>query len=93
MTRAQGIPAGLAVGGVDVSKMRLEAGDSVIMISDGVASLEEDGWVKEALAAYDGNDPKSLAAALMDASGKREGATDDRTAAFVDRKMAQNLPA
>ncbi len=80
------LPAGLAVGGVDVSKMRLEAGDSVIMISDGVASLEEDGWVKEALAAYDGNDPKSLAAALMDASGKREGATDDRTAVVLTVK-------
>ena len=90
MTRVTGssLPAGLAAGegGPDVSKMRLEAGDSVVLISDGVASAEEDGWVKEALAAYDGSDPKSLAAALMEGSAKRQGATDDRTAVVLTVK-------
>ncbi|MGM9608469.1 MAG: SpoIIE family protein phosphatase [Oscillospiraceae bacterium] len=90
VTRVTGsaLPAGLAAaeGGPDVSKMRLEAGDSVVLISDGVASAEEDGWVKEALAAYDGSDPKALAAALMEGSAKRQGATDDRTAVVLTVK-------
>ncbi|MCD7927406.1 MAG: SpoIIE family protein phosphatase, partial [Oscillospiraceae bacterium] len=78
------LPAGLSTGegsGPDVSRLRLEAGDSVLMISDGVAAPEEDGWVKTALAAYDGTDPKTLAAGLMDHSA--HGPTDDRTAVVL----------
>lgn len=91
VTRITGtaLPAGLAVGdstGADVSKLRLEAGDSVVLISDGVANADEDGWVKEALAQYDGADPKSLAAALMEGSAQRQGATDDRTAVVLTVK-------
>lgn len=90
VTRVSGsaLPAGLAAGegAVDVSKMRLEAGDSVVMISDGVADEREDGWVKQALAEYDGSDPKALAALLMEGSSSREGATDDRTAVVLTVK-------
>ena len=91
VTRVTGtaLPAGLTVGdstGADVSKLRLEPGDSVVLISDGVASPEEDGWVKEALAQYDGTDPKSLATALMEGSSQRQGATDDRTAVVLTIK-------
>ncbi len=91
VTRVTGtaLPAGLTTGdstGADVSKLRLEPGDSVVLISDGVASSEEDGWVKTALAEYDGTDPKSLAAALMDGSAQRQGATDDRTAVVLTVK-------
>lgn len=90
VTRVAGsaLPAGLTVGdsGADVSKMRLEPGDSVVLISDGVASGEEDGWVKEALAQYDGTDPKSLASALMEGSAQQQGATDDRTAVVLTVK-------
>lgn len=91
VTRVTGtaLPAGLAAGdstGADVSKLRLEPGDSVVLISDGVASSEEDGWVKTALAEYDGADPKSLATALMDGSAQRQGATDDRTAVVLTVK-------
>ena len=89
VTRVTGnaLPAGLLAGdstGADVSKLRLEPGDSVVLISDGVASIEEDGWVKTALAEYEGKDPKSLAAVLMDGSG--QGATDDRTAVVLTVK-------
>ena len=88
VTRVTGaaLPAGLAGGsdlGPDVSKLRLEAGDSVVLVSDGVTSGDDDSWLKEALAAYDGSDPKSLAAALMEHSSRREGATDDRTAVVL----------
>ena len=91
VTRVTGaaLPAGLAGGsdlGPDVSKLRLEAGDSVVLVSDGVTSGGDDGWLKEALAAFDGSDPKALAAALMEGSAKREGATDDRTAVVLTIK-------
>ena len=91
VTRVTGtaLPAGLAAAdstGADVSKLRLEPGDSVVLISDGVASPEEDGWVKTALAEYDGADPKGLASALMEGSAQRQGATDDRTAVVLTIK-------
>lgn len=81
------LPAGLhGDSKPDVSKMRLEAGDSVVMISDGVACTQEDAWVKEALAVYDGKDPKSLAGDLIEKSGEHEGVTDDRTAVVLTVK-------
>ena len=72
--------------GADVSRLRLEPGDSVVLVSDGVADAEEDSWVKNALAQYDGADPKSLAAALIEGSTQRQGATDDRTAVVLTVK-------
>ena len=91
VTRVTGaaLPAGLMVGegmGADVSRLRLEPGDSVVLVSDGVADAEEDGWVKTALAEYDGSDPKSLAVVLMEGSAQRQGATDDRTAVVLTVK-------
>lgn len=90
VTRVNGcaLPAGLTVGesGPDVSKMRLEAGDSVVLVSDGIADAREDGWIKSVLAEYDGNDPKTLAALLMEGSNQREGATDDRTVVVLTVK-------
>ena len=64
----------------------VQPGDSVVMISDGVASAEEDGWVKTALAEYDGTDPKALAARLMEESANCEGAPDDRTTVVLTVK-------
>lgn len=90
VTRVTGsaLPAGLGTGdgGPDVSRLRLEPGDSVVLVSDGVTNGGEDGWVKEALAAYDGSDPKSLAASLMEGSANCQGATDDRTAVVLTVK-------
>lgn len=82
------MPAGLNGNdaGADVCKMRLEAGDSVVMISDGVASAQDDGWVKSALAVYGGKDPKSLAAELIEKGTEYEGSTDDRTAVVLTIK-------
>jgi stage II sporulation protein E len=82
------LPAGLGAGegGADVSKLRLEAGDTVVLVSDGVTGGDEDGWLQQALAAYDGSDPKALAQALMEGSAQRQGATDDRTAVVLTIK-------
>lgn len=95
VTRVTGsaLPAGLGVGdnGPDVSKMRLEVGDSVVLISDGVASAQNDGWVKEKLASYDGSDPKELAAQLIEGGIDQEGATDDCTAVVLTVKERSEL--
>lgn len=82
------LPAGLNAGGAgpDVSKMRLEVGDSVVMVSDGVVSPEQDGWLKQMLAVYDGADPKSLAADLIRIGTEHEGDADDRTAVVLTIK-------
>jgi stage II sporulation protein E len=79
------LPAGLGAGegGPDVSKLRLEAGDTVVLVSDGVTGGEEDGWLQQALAAYDGSDPQALAHTLLEGSAQRQGATDDRTAVVL----------
>ena len=91
VTRVTGsaLPAGLAGadGGPDVSKLRLEAGDSVVLISDGVATAEEDGWVKQALAGYDGSDPKALAAELVEGGAQCQHSADDRTAVVLTVKQ------
>ena len=82
------LPAGLDSGDSkpDVSKMRLEAGDSVVMISDGVSCAQEDTWIKATLAVYDGKDPKCLAWELIEKSGEHDGVTDDRTAVVLTVK-------
>lgn len=75
------LPAGLATGeqvAPDVSRLRLEAGDTVVLVSDGVTSAREDGWLRKALAEFSGGSPKELACALIE--GADPDAKDDRTA-------------
>ena len=77
------LPAGLASGdgaAPDVTRLQLEGGDCVVLVSDGVCGAEADQWVRDRLSAFDGGSPKDLAQALIDESGERVGAADDRTA-------------
>ena len=77
------LPAGLTAGeGVspDVTRLQLEAGDCVLLVTDGVAGSASDQWVRDRLAAFDGGSPRELAQALIDDSGAQVGAADDRTA-------------
>lgn len=78
------LPAGLGEGEsnpVDQFALRLGPGDTVLMISDGVCSAEEDGWLKEKLEHFDGASPKDLARELITQSPQE--ATDDRTALVI----------
>ena len=80
------LPAGLTDGqgvGPDVTGLELKAGDVVLLLSDGVADAEEDGWVRDLLAAFEGDSPRDLARAVMEESEKRVGPGDDRTAVAV----------
>ena len=78
------LPAGLAPSEhavPDHTRLRLEAGDCVLMVSDGIAGTGDDAWVRERLAKFDGESPKELARSLI--TDSPEGATDDRTALVV----------
>ena len=78
------LPAGLATGesnALDHFTLRLSPGDTVLMVSDGVCAGEEDDWVRQRLAQFDGASPKDLARELITASPHQ--ATDDRTALVI----------
>ena len=80
------LPAGLTDGeriAPDITRQRLESGDVVVMASDGVADQREDQWLRDALAAFDGESPKDLARALVSANVDEHGPLDDRTALVV----------
>lgn len=79
------LPAGVSSGQQatpDRAKLRLEPGDCVLMVSDGVAGTEDDGWVRRRLEEFDGASPKELVRGLV-ADGPAPEATDDRTALAV----------
>ena len=80
------LPAGLAPGestGPDVTRLTLECGDYILLVSDGVAGGESDGWIRERLSAFTGDSPKELAAALIQECSQRVGTADDRTAILL----------
>ena len=86
------LPAELVDGdnvGPDRTAVQLAAGDCVVLLSDGVAGPEEDGWVRDLLAAFDGTSPKDLAQAIMEESERRVGAADDRTAVVITLKKRE----
>jgi stage II sporulation protein E len=86
------LPAGLATGESvtpDLSRLELEAGDLVVLVSDGVTSGEEDGWLREAVRTFQGEAPKDLALQLVSQSQEKKGATDDRTAIVLRLERRQ----
>lgn len=79
------LPAGLALGegAPDKSSFSLQAGDCVLLVSDGVAGGGEDIWLRELLSAFAGDSPKDLACALISESENRDTGVDDRTALVI----------
>lgn len=77
------LPAGVSARGSirpDCTRLKLEPGDCVLMVSDGVCIAGEDETLRTRLAAFDGESPKELARALIDDGA---GAADDRTALLI----------
>ena len=96
VTRITGaaLPAGLdtsGAGGPDVTRLKLNPGDLLVMISDGVADGEEDGWLRRQVAAFRGERPKELALSVIEESEQLGGGTDDRTVVVLrlDRRMEE----
>lgn len=76
----ESFPAGVAAGsGPDVFHLTLNAGDCVLLVSDGVTSGRDDRWLRQILKEFDGLSPQELAGRVLKESGQRMGAGDDRT--------------
>ena len=73
------LPAGLRgnPAAPDVTRVRLEEGGSLIMISDGVADPGRDEWLMDLLAGWEGEDPQALAGLILAESVRREKLQDD----------------
>ncbi len=74
-----------------MTPLELKPGDWVLLVSDGVADPEEDGWLRELLEKSGEEKPKDLARLVMEESEKRVGAADDRTAVVVRLKNREGL--
>ena len=72
------MPAG-AGGGPDVFQLALDAGDCVVLLSDGVTTGRDDRWVRQVLESFDGLSPQELAGRILKESNGRTGSGDDRT--------------
>ena len=74
-----GLPAGLrgSPASPDVTRVTLEEGGFVVMISDGVADAGRDEWLMNLLAGWQGEDPQTLAGLILTESIRREHLQDD----------------
>jgi len=78
----ESLPAGVAAGALsapDAFPLSLDAGDCVLLVSDGVTTGKDDRWLRNLLSAFDGLSPQALAAQVLQESGLRSGSGDDRT--------------
>lgn len=78
------LPAGLAEGtasAIDQFSFQLEPGDCVLMVSDGICTAEDDGWVQDRLRAFHEGSPKDLARDLV--TDAPQNPSDDRTALVI----------
>lgn len=73
-----GVPAGS--GGIpDAFQLALDAGDCVLLVSDGITTGRDDRWVRQLLSDFDGLSPQELAGRVLKESGGKGGGGDDRT--------------
>ncbi len=84
------LPAGLAAEeqGAEATQLRMEKGNFLVMLTDGVADASDDKWLTELLGSWDGGEAQKLACAIMDESEKRRGCGDD--AAVLVLEMAES---
>jgi stage II sporulation protein E len=63
----------------DVLKLDLKAGSLAVIVSDGVTGGQEDGWVCDMIAAFDGENPRELADKIIEKASDALGCEDDMT--------------
>lgn len=79
-------PAGLMTGEEvrpDITRFRGEAGDWIVLLTDGITGGEEDTWLREAMSAFDGVSPGVLAERVLTKSGEEQRGADDSTVIAV----------
>ena len=93
------LPAGLTLGGSpapDVQHFRLEAGDWVVLLTDGLLSGSgPDDWLRNRIATHTGSSPGALAQAVLEESDGFSAGTDDRTVLVLTleaRRMRTETP-
>ena len=69
---------------------KLRPGDMAVVCSDGVASEQSDGWLRERLAAFRGTDPKLLARELVEEAERQYGRCDDMTVLVLRLEGREN---
>ena len=60
-----------------LQKFRLDHGDFIVMITDGIADSQNDAWLRDTLTAYSGRSPKELASGILEKASKLENGRDD----------------
>ena len=75
------LPAGLQAADTrpERTRLRLEKKSFFILLSDGVADVNDDGWLQAMLEKWQGDDPQALASAILNASREKHGASDDQS--------------
>ena len=73
------LPAGLRDQSLppETTHFSMEEGAFLLMISDGVADMDQDEWLQNLLAGWEGNDPQMLAGLVLQEAEKRGGRMDD----------------
>ena len=73
------LPAGVQEGTPppEATHLRLSPGSFLVMVSDGVADRENDEWLQNLLAGWEGENPQLLVSAILAESIGRRGETDD----------------
>ena len=73
------LPAGVQEGAPppEATHLRLSPGSFLVMVSDGVADSEDDEWLQNLLAGWEGENPQLLVSAILAESIGRRGETDD----------------
>ena len=79
------LPAGASVAAQPpaVTHLPLAAGDTMLLISDGICDGLDDDWLRKGLLTGGNLDARSLALALLNLSSQQGGARDDRTAVVL----------
>lgn len=89
----ESLPAGAAEAGAeagpDAFRLSLDAGDCIVLVSDGITTGREDRWLRQLLADFDGLSPQALAADILKESGQRSGSGDDRTVIAIKLDVRQ----
>lgn len=63
----------------DYVKMKLESDTFAVIISDGIAAGDDDGWLRALIAGYEGRSAKELAREILAIAKSRSGCEDDMT--------------
>lgn len=86
------LPAGLQSPDTrpETTRLHLEAGTFFIMLTDGVADVNDDDWLQSLLAGWRGDDPQALVSAILAAGREHRGLSDDGgvMALYIDENSA-----